>query len=258
MLFAWCMLGGFILLFSPRAITSKFQFTFARVFHWPLSMGRNMPLSAKTKVSVQNDFSQKETQYQNYIANLEEELRQKNQAVQELAGLRSRLGGLEGAKLVPADIITTSIEGLHCELTINRGSEDGLVKGLFVIGDNSVIGVITDLSQRTANVRLLCDASSTVQVNIPGLEINMLMHGGGANKAKIKLVPLKHKINVGDKVLLRRKPGYLDIAMIVGVVNQCKRDDKNPSLWDITVNPVCDITKLSNLAVVVMNPATSQ
>jgi rod shape-determining protein MreC len=221
-------------------------------------MGRNMPLSAKTKVSVQNDFSQKETQYQNYIANLEEELRQKNQAVQQLAGLRSRLGGLEGAKLVPADIITASIEGLRSELTINRGSDDGLVKGLFVIGDNSVIGVITDFSQRTANVRLLCDASSTVQVNIPGLEINMLMQGGGANKAKIKLVPLKHKIKVGDEVLLRRKPGYLDIAMIAGVVKQCKRDDKNPSLWDITVNPVCDITKLNSVAVVVMNPASSQ
>jgi hypothetical protein len=102
---------------------------------------------------------------------------------------------------------------------------------------------------------LFSDASSTVQVNIPGLEINMLMQGSGANSAKIKLVPLKHKIKVGDEVMLRKKPGYLDIAMIAGAVQQCKRDDKNPALWDITVKPACDISKLDNIAVIIMNPA---
>jgi rod shape-determining protein MreC len=254
MLFAWCMLGGLILLFSPRAVTSKFQFAFARFFHWPLSAGRNVPLAAKTEVPAQNDSGRKETQYQNYIANLEEELRQKNQMVQQLTNSRARLRGLEGAKLVPADIITSSIEGLRGELIINRGSDDGLAKGLFVIGDNSVIGTITELSERSAKVRLLSDSSSTVQVNIPSVEINMLMQGGGGNLAKIKLVPIKHKINAGDEVLVRKKPGFLDIAMIAGTVQQCKRDNKNPALWDITVKPACDIGKLNNVAVIVMNP----
>jgi rod shape-determining protein MreC len=258
MLFAWFMLAGLILLFSPQAVTSRFQFAFTRFFRWPLSIGRNMPLSAKTEVAVQGDSSRKEIQYQNHIVNLEEELRQKNQTVQQLSGLRTRLRGLEGAKLVPADIITASTEGLRGELIINRGRDDGLAKDFFVIGDNSIIGTISDLSARTAKVRLFSDASSAVQVNIAGLEINMLMQGDGGNLAKIKLVPVKHKIKVGDAVLVRKKPGYLDIAMIVGAVQQCKRDDKNPALWDITVKPACDIGKLSDVAVIVMNPATSR
>ena len=56
MLFAWFMLGGLILLFSPQAVTSKFQFAFARFFRWPLSIGRNMPLSAKTEVPIAGRF----------------------------------------------------------------------------------------------------------------------------------------------------------------------------------------------------------
>jgi rod shape-determining protein MreC len=155
--------------------------------------------------------------------------------------------------VVPADIITASVEGRRSELIINRGSDDGLMKELFVIGDNSIIGTITDLSARTAKVRLFSDASSVVQVNMSGLEINMLMQGDGGNTAKIKFVPVKHKIKAGDAVLVRKKPGYLDIAMIAGAVQQCKRDDKNASLWDITVKPVCDIAKLNNVAVIVMN-----
>ena len=57
--------------------------------------------------------------------------------------------------------------------------------------------------------------------------------------------------------MLRKKPGFLDSAMVVGEVQQCKRDNKNPALWDITVKPSCDITKLSNVAVIIMNPQNS-
>ena len=258
MLFAWFMLAGFILLFSPQRLTSKVQFAFARVFHWPLSMGRNMSLSAKAEVKTtkeNGDSARKEIQYENYIVNLEEELRQKDAQLQQVAGLRARLRGLEGAKIVPADIITATTEGKLGELIINRGSDDGIAKENFVIGDNSVIGTITDIADRTAKVRLFTDALSAIQVNVAGLELNMIMQGQGKNEAKIKMVPVKYKIKVGDAVMARRKPGFLDSAMIVGAVQQCKRDDKNASLWDITVRPVCDIRSLNNVAVIVMNPA---
>jgi rod shape-determining protein MreC len=257
MLFAWFMLGGLILLFSPLGISSKFQFAFARLFHWPLSAGRQMPLSAKTELPLKDDATRKETQYQNHIANLEEELRQKNQTIQQLSGLRSRLSGLEGAKLVPSDIILSTLTGLRNELTINRGKDDGLTTGMFVIGNNSVIGTISDLSARTARVRLFSDTASTVQVNIPKVETNMLMQGAGNNSAKIKMVPVKHEIKIGEPVMLRKKAGYLDSAMVIGEVQQCKRDSKNPSLWDITIKPSCDITKLNNVAVIIMNPQNS-
>jgi rod shape-determining protein MreC len=213
-----------------------------------------MPLSAKTELPLKDDFSRKESQYQNYIANLEGELRQKDQTIQQLSGFRTRLRGLEGAKLVPADVIVASASGSRSELIINRGKDDGACKDMFVIGDNSVIGTISDLSARTAKVRLFSDSSSMVQVNIPDMEINMLMQGSGNNTAKIKMVPVKHQIKIGSPVMLHKKPGVLDSAMVVGEVQQCKRDNKNPALWDITVKPSCDITKLNNVAVIIMNP----
>ena len=122
--------------------------------------------------------------------------------------MRTRFRGLEGAKLVPAEIITASVEGPRGELIINRGSEDGLGKGFFVIGDNSVIGSITELAGRTAKVRLFSDATSAAHVNIPGLNINMLMKGSGNGTAKIKMVPVKNKIKAGDAVLIRVEPAW--------------------------------------------------
>ncbi len=260
MLFAWFMLGGFILLFSPLGITGKFQFAIGRLFYWPLKAGRQMPLAAKTELPLKSndeDINRKESQYQNHITNLEEELRQKNLAIQQLTGLRTRLRGLEGAGFLPAEIIVSSVSGLRTEIMINRGKEDGLSKDMFVLGDNSIIGIITEVSPRTAKVRLFTDASSTIQVNIPDIEINMLMQGAGSNSAKIKMVPVKYKIKTGQQVLIRKKPGYLDSSMIVGQVQQCKRDNKNPALWDITVKPSCDASKLANVAVIIMNPVAN-
>ena len=252
MLFIWLILAGFILLFTPQKVTGKFQFAFARIFRWPLSIGRNISLSARTMQLPVNAFSRREFQYQNHIANLEECLRQERYKTQKLSGLRDRLP-LEGAKLVSAGV-SMAPDGPKNELIINRGRTDGLAKGQFVLGDNSIIGTISDISARTAKIRLITDLKSQIPVKIAELNIGGLMHGTGNNSAKVPLIPRKHKVKIGDNVFVCEKPGLLDTPMIAGKVSQCKRDDENPLLWDITVNPACDIEKLNYVHVIIMNP----
>ena len=82
----------------------------------------------------------------------------------------------------------------------------------------------------------------------------MIMQGNPPRWAKILLLPATHKVKIGDVVYAQKKPGFLGTPIIVGTVAQCKRDDENPLLWDVTVKPVCDIKKLSDVAVIVMNP----
>ena len=80
------------------------------------------------------------------------------------------------------------------------------------------------------------------------------MQGSGNNSAKIQLLQMEHKVKVGDGIYVSKKAGFLDAPMIIGKVAQCKRDDENPSLWDITVKPVCDIQRLTGVAVIIINP----
>jgi hypothetical protein len=89
-------------------------------------------------------------------------------------------------------------------------------------------------------------------VRIAGLDINRIMQGNGNNLAKVKLLQISHKVEVGDKVYAEKRPGLLDNPMIVGTVAECKIDDENPSLWDITVKPACQIDRLTDVAVIVM------
>jgi len=248
MLFTWFMLAGFIFLFAPQNLTNRLQFAFAHVFRWPLSMGRNISLSARAQPQLTDEVSRRKyNQLQNYLSNLTEELNQERQKVEKLSKLRNRRP-LEGAGLMFADVITASTDGL----IINRGQNDGLQKGQFVLGGNSIIGTISDVSPRTAKVELITETTSNIAVEIAGLKA--VIQGDGKDSAKVQLLSIKHKVKIGDNVYACKKPGLLDAAMIIGAVAQCKRDDENPLLWDITVKPACDIQKLSDVAVIIMNP----
>lgn len=251
MLFTWFMLAGFIFLFTPQNLTNTFQFAFARIFNWPLSISRGISLSARTQQQFTNSVSRREyDKLQNHLANLTEQLNQEQQRYKQLSALRNRLP-LEGAAVVLADVITAST-GRRSELTINRGRNDGLDNGQFVLGDNSVIGTVSSVGGRTAKVKLFTDPTSRIAVKIEGLNTGRLMQGRGNNSARIQLI--KHKIKTGNKVYADKKPGFLDSRMIVGRVSQCSRNDDSPLLWDITVELTCDIESLNDVAVIIMNP----
>ena len=253
MLFTWFMLAGLIFLFAPQNLTGKFQLAFAHIFRWPLSIGRGFRLSAYTRQPLTDIVSRRQyNQLQNYLVNVTEELNEERQKVKKLSGLRKNRRPLEGAKLVPADVIAASIDDLHAEFIINRGDGDGLGKGQFVLGDNSIVGTISEVSARTARVRLITDPASKIAVKIAKLDVSRVMQGAGNNSAAIRLV--RHKAKAGDVVYADKKPGFLDVPIIAGRVVECGRDDENPLLWDITVTPACEIERLSDVAVIIMNP----
>lgn len=254
MLFTWFMLTGLILLFAPQNLTNDLQFAFARVFRWPLTIGKNISLYARTRQPAPGENFDEKKRIENHLVNLKEELRRQQEKIIELSGIRDRFHALENAGLLMADVIQPFIDEKRSELNINRGQNDGLKKGLFVLGDNSIIGKISHVSPGNAKVTLFTDPASRIAVRIGNLNVDRLMQGRGKDEAKIRLLPTKYKISVGDKVLTRKKPGFLDVSMIIGVVASCKRDDRNPSMWDITVKPVCDIERLNSITVIIMNP----
>jgi len=255
MSFTLLMLVGLIFLFAPQNLTNKFQFAFARIFRWPLSISRNLSLFVPTRQPASRPVSKREfDKLQNHLANVREELLQERKKVEKLSGLRNRFPW-EGANFVLTDVITSYVDELQSELIINKGQDDGLSKGLFVLGDNSIIGIISSADSRTARVRLFTDPQSNIPVTIPGADVSRVMQGAGNCSATVRMI--KKKVKTGDNIFAAKKPGFLDTPMVIGKVVQCKMNNESPLLWDIMVKPVCDIEKLNDVAVIIMNPQGS-
>jgi len=254
MLFTWFMLTGLILLFAPQDLTSKCQLAFVHVFRWPLSIGSELALTAQTRQVLTDAPSRSETQYLNYIANLEETLDKQRKKFEKLYKLYNTYVW-EGTDFVLADVIPVTVDGARNELTISCRKTKGLVKDQFVLGDECIIGTISDIFPQIskARVALVTDPASKIQVKIAGLTgLKYIMKGNGNNLAKVEMV--KNEVKVGRNVFALEKPGFLDAPMVVGRVSECKRNQKYPALWDITVVPACDVEQLEDVAVIIVNP----
>lgn len=247
------MVAGLVFLFAPTSLTSELQFAFVRVFHRPLSIFRNFTLATYEQQSSTNVVDRsKYIRLRNHLANNIQWLRQERQKVEKLSGLRD--GSVwKGVNFVLADVVTAFIYGSRNEFIINRGKDDGLAKGQFVLGNYSIIGTISDLDSHTARVLLITDPRSKTAVNIGELNVPGIMQGNGNCSAKIQMISVKHKIKIDEIVYVQKTPGFLKTPLIAGVVTRCKRADTNPLLWDVTVKPACDIQKLKSVTVILMN-----
>ncbi|MHC4477490.1 MAG: rod shape-determining protein MreC [Planctomycetota bacterium] len=258
-LFMWLTLVAFVFFFAPSRWTDKFQLAFAAALRRPLSTARNLSLSARGGNSQANWVSRtKYNMLQNHLANTVAWLHEERQKVERLSGLRNR-SAWQGAKFVLADVITCSISDSQARLIINRGQDDGLAIDQYVISEYGIIGTISSIDSGIAGVTLVTDPASKIPVKIDQdsqaapEDTALIMRGCGRNTATIRLLPTKRQIKVGSVVHARKKPGLLSTPIIVGTVVRRSRDAENPLLWDITVQPACDIEELTTVAVIVMN-----
>jgi rod shape-determining protein MreC len=256
MLFVWFLLTGVIFLIAPKSVTGKLHLAFAQIFQRQHTSTRNV-----TTLSAASAADNPKTQFvsirqynllRNQLANVQEWLNLERQKVEKLTNMRDR-PVWKGADFVLADIIKT-YDRTKNMLIISRGTDDGIKKGHYVLGDNSIIGIISDTHSRTAEVTLITDPECTIAVKITDPDVGSLMQGNAENSAKILMLPYKHKIKTGANVCAQKKPGFLDTPMIVGTITNCRRDPENPLFWDITVEPACDIKNLNNATVIIMNP----
>jgi cell shape-determining protein MreC len=264
MLFAWGMLVGLIFLFLvPRDATGRLQHTYARVFRWPLAAGSGLTRVART-TAQERTVSPREheellrayQQLRNGSANLQAQLREAQNQIERLTHLRATRG-LEHMQSIPARVITQ----VQDELTIDQGQKSGVAVGQCVMSltdtrlDNQcVIGIVAAVYAKGAKVKLITDPKCRIPVSIGKLNVRKVMEGRGNGTARIPLVSCDYTVQTGDVVYADRKQGFLDVPIIAGEVTQCERDPDHPLLWDITVQPVCDLTTLSDVAV--MKPAS--
>jgi rod shape-determining protein MreC len=249
------MLGGLILLFAPRSITGKLQLGFERIFRWPLSVGRDFALAASSEQMLGDTVPRVEYEkLENHIHNLEATLRRERERYKKLYGLYTD-PVWEDTDFALAEVITENAEGIRNELTIEYSRDVALVKGQYVLNNNCVIGRISDASAGTAHVRLFTDSQSKIPVKVGELDGPRLLMGNGDGSATVPLVSTDKRVKVGDAVFASDVgTRFLDAPVILGEVSRCVESRENPLLWDITVEPACDLDDLVDVAVIINKP----
>ncbi len=253
MLFSGLLLGSVILLFLPHAVTGKLQSIVTGVFSLPLRMGRIASLAARVPLTrgsaSASEFQQLQLDNQeqaNYIATLEAILSKQQADIEQLSQLRS-MSLWERTAFISADAIhTLSVD----RLVINRGEEDGVRVGQYVLASNAIIGSICESQPRQARVALVSDRESLIPAYINSEQTLGMLVGMGQGKIMITNVTREHSVEAADLVYAQMRPGLLEHPFPIGEVQEVSKDTTNPLLLDIVVKSRATLSEVFKVSVI--------
>ena len=113
------------------------------------------------------------------------------------------------------------------ELLIDKGIHDGMIVGqAVVVGDGHLVGIVTDLNNSTAVVRLLHDNESSVAAAILGSDKTIgLVEGREGYLLSMQFIPQNERIAVNDVVVTSGLDEQIPSGLVIGVVNELMVDD---------------------------------
>jgi rod shape-determining protein MreC len=137
-----------------------------------------------------------------------------NQRLKQLLDFRATLPG----KAVTASIIANSATNWFQSCLLDKGSADGVRKGMAVVTPLGVVGQVVAVTPRTAKVLLLTDPNSGIDVLVQRTRARGIVSGSLENGTVLKYVKRSEDIQEGDRLLTSGTDGVFPKGMMVGTV----------------------------------------
>lgn len=140
---------------------------------------------------------------------------------------------------------------------VDRGSNDGLTKGMPVVNGEGIVGQIFAVSPNYSKVLLAIAPSSAIDVLVQKSRVRGILKGTGSLTYKLDYVLKKVDIQEGDHVVTAGYGGLFPTGMPVGVVSKVVRKPRGMFL-DIEVTPTVDFLTLEDLLIIEQEKSFSQ
>jgi rod shape-determining protein MreC len=124
------------------------------------------------------------------------ELESKNQRLEEMLGFTKT----QKVKGITAPVIGRSADHWWQQVTLGRGTNDGVKQNSVVLSPGGLVGRITSTTSNTSRVLLLSDPSSRVGVMISRSRFMGFMRGKAGNRAVIEFFEKVPDVRRGDVV----------------------------------------------------------
>ncbi len=167
------------------------------------------------------------------IAELEEQLaRRQVESIQlreaasdyeRLISLLNYTSALEDQEFLTADVIAVEATGITRAIIINRGTRDGIAKGMPVATDLGLVGRIIQVSANAAQVQLINDENSAVSSRLQTTRAQGSIIGQASGVLRLTMVDLDEEIRQGDLVITSGLGGNFPADIVVGQVTSVRQ-----------------------------------
>jgi rod shape-determining protein MreC len=180
---------------------------------------------------------------------LQEERAQAQRAenFRQLLELRERAG----VDTVAAEVIAGPATIEFRDMTIDKGSREGLARDMAVISPAGVVGRVVLASPRAARVQMLIDLNAAAGAMIERTRAQGLVVGHGS-MLRMEYVPGTADVKQGDLVVTSGIDKIYPKGFVIGTVEAVERG--SGTYHEITVRPAVDFSQLEEVLVVTTPP----
>jgi len=154
------------------------------------------------------------------ITKLKQQSRDTNK-LRELLALKTH----SDRKAIAADVINRNPDNWFEQIVLDKGTDNGVVKGSAVVTSEGVVGQVVNVSEQSSVVRLLTDPDTKIGVLVPRIGLTGILSGRHSEPAVIDFVPIGTNIEIKDKVVCLGRGGTFPENHPVGTVIGVKRDN---------------------------------
>lgn len=156
---------------------------------------------------------------------------------------------------VAAHVIAMDSSNWFATFTIDKGSNDGLAKGMNVIAGSGLVGIVTDVGPNFAKVRSIIDDSSNVSAMVLTTKDNFNIRGNLQSMNEDKLLPFNElrdendEVQLGDPVVTSHVSDQYQQGILIGYIYSIE-DNPNNLTKSGTITPVVDFLHLQEVLVI--------
>ncbi|OGL66470.1 rod shape-determining protein MreC [Candidatus Uhrbacteria bacterium RIFCSPHIGHO2_01_FULL_63_20] len=170
----------------------------------------------------------------------------------ENAELRDRLSFVERTRFdaVQASIVMRDDASQTRRLTLDRGSDDGVVAGVAVTAGNGLyVGKVIAVTAATATVAVAAAPGERTAVTMLTLTRTIgLAEGTGGPLLSMQFIPHDQRIEVNDLVVTSGLEDRVPAGLAVGLVNAVKSDPTSP-FQQAMVEPLAYLRRETTLSI---------
>ena len=156
---------------------------------------------------------------------------------------------------IAAHVIAMDGTNWFSTFTIDKGSKQGIAKGMNVLAGSGLVGIVTDGGPNYAKVRSIIDDSSNVSAMVLTTKDNFNVSGSLMSMNKDKVLPFtelrdeNNKVKQGDPVVTSYVSDQYQQGLLIGYIYSIE-DNPNNLTKSGYITPVVDFQHLQEVLVI--------
>jgi rod shape-determining protein MreC len=199
-----------------------------------------------------DDLRERNLELETALARLQAEvvpLREISIDYNRLAALVGYTSTTQNLEFITADVINRDTSRSLRTININRGTRDGVRRGMAVVTELGMVGRVIDVSSTFSRVMLITSEDSQISARLQTSREEGTIVGRTEASMQMVMVPLNANVQTGDLVLSSGLGGILPPDLVIGQVESVRRSEA-ASEQSAVVRSLIDFNRLEVVLVI--------